>query len=109
MNPLFGVKSRNTLGVSMLLSVVFLAACSQHVSLDSDLPDVVTITADCPSGRTIGIERLGEPLSVEVCSWDGVGWWCEGAPHTVGRDLVVVECGETGGELRVSWWLGGGE
>lgn len=86
----------------MILSLFL--ACAPDVAP----PKLITVTPECPQDARLTLDRLGEPVSVELCQWDGVGWWCEGAVYSLGRDYLVADC-EEGGELRVGWWVGGEE
>ena len=70
--------------------------------VDDTEPSYLEVTPDCPASSTVVLERLGEPVTVDLCQWDGVGWWCDAAAYTLGRDWLVVDC-EDGGQLRVGW------
>ena len=87
----------------MILLSLFLA-CAPDVAP----PKLITVTPECPQDARLTLDRLGEPVSVELCQWDDLGWWCDGAVYSLGRDYLVVDC-EEGGELRVGWWVGGEE
>lgn len=88
-----------------MLVLLFLACAKNKQPVDTSSEvgsDFLAIEADCPSGGRVGLEVLGEPLSVVLCDADTTE--CAPVAYGLTHSALTVQCGD-GGLVRVVWGM----